>query len=303
LCGRKNTFDSNSVSLSPGGCNIACRSASSEVCGGISSLTMYNNLIPLVPQPLFMTQNDSPVAKLFTGLSSTSPQALLSSQINLIQNPYLSENAAIACPQGQLCVSSNKAGISPWYLTSGSEYQLDRTSWANYDKSAFSMDLSAWTQYTLGQNVSTIVGLPYIVTYMISINPGCGERVKLGFIRATGAPQSNFSQYTTAWTAYNYTFIASSNITVLEIGSIATSPCGPVLGCMFFMISLIIHILILIVDVNMVHGVTYTNCYNDNSAFVAFYRINNGSLHSVTSCIAACLAISPIYYWYGVGNG
>jgi hypothetical protein len=233
LCGRRGAFNLMSASLSQSGCNLTCGSTSPQICGGLSSITMYNNLLPFVPQPLFTMQNDSSPSNLFTGLSSTSPQSLLSSQINLIQNPYLSENAAIVCPQGALCVSGNNSGISPWYLTSGSVYEVDRTYFVNYDKSAFSMDLSAYVQYTIGQNISTVVGLPYIVTYMINVNKYCGERVKLGFVKATGAPQSNFSQHIQTWTAYNYTFIASSNNTVLEIGSIATSACGPILGCAF----------------------------------------------------------------------
>jgi hypothetical protein len=96
------------------------------------------------------------------------------------------------------------------------------------------MDLSASVSYAVGQMINTVPGFPYMVTYMLSINPGDPSTpVKRGFIRATGAAESLFVQSTATWTSKYYNFVATSPLTLLEIGSTTSSGCGPVLGRMY----------------------------------------------------------------------
>jgi hypothetical protein len=160
------------------------------------------------------------------------PPPLFENHMNLVKNPYFSDHAARVCNISEpACFDSRNIGISPWYLTSGPFYELDFTLWKNYNNALVSMDLSSDTPYSIGQDISTIYGLPYIVTYLININYRCNDGPKLGFIRASGAPQSNFRLANATWTTFNYNFIAASSVTVLEIGATGTSDCGPVLGC------------------------------------------------------------------------
>ena len=207
VCGLPGVF--NPLTASPSTlCTLPCAVDDTQICGGLTSISVYS--------------------------SSSAPYSPASQLLsNLIQNPFFNNSASTVC-NANWCVSSNNSGIAPWYVTVGSIYELDQSVWPNYNGSQFSMDLSASVPYAIGQMINTVPGFPYMVTYMLSINPAeASTPVKRGFIRATGVAESLFAQSTTTWTAKYYNFVATSSLTLLEIGSTTSSWGGPVLGRMY----------------------------------------------------------------------
>jgi hypothetical protein len=233
----------------------------------------------------------------------TPPSPVLQNKTNLIKNPFFNNSASTIC-KAVYCYSSNNEGIAPWYLTVGSVYELNQFSWPNYNGSQFSMDLSADMPYAIGQLINTVPGFPYMVTYIIRINAAdASTPVKRGFIRATGAAESLFTHSTTTWTAKYYNFVATSPTTLLEIGSTTGSIAGPVLGRMWKKedkISIIINAFL--IDVSMLPGVAYTGCFQADVT-TSSLSPQNGSSFNMTSCVVACLADSPMNYWFGLQNG
>jgi hypothetical protein len=152
----------------------------------------------------------------------------MSSHRNIIRNPYMSEYGSLQCKDYVGCSrSSNRfdkeVGVYPWKSTVfdvpfgnlGNLYNL--FSEDSYQNSSWTLQLRCGN---IGQNVSTVIGLPYSVTFMVRNQ----EPAYFGFIKATGGSPLNITFVTTTqYVPYMYNFIANSSTTWIELSAYRVS--------------------------------------------------------------------------------
>lgn len=149
---------------------------------------------------------------------------------NLIANGDFEDFSSHYC-NASWCTSTNYSFIAPWYVTSRSSihFEIDRTPWRAFSGN-WSMDLNANQPYTLGQNVTLIVGRAYTLSFKLNRNI-YGALNATGFVRATGSPAASFLYLKgyKGWATVTYPFVASAVNTLVEVGSTTTGSCGPVI--------------------------------------------------------------------------
>ncbi len=120
-----------------------------------------------------------------------------------------------------------------WYLQFGTVDHIG-TYWQNGNNSLGSVDLSGNGNGSLAQDISTVIGKLYTVTFQLAGNPDGGNVVKSLSVAAnngqaqfyafdtTGATRTNMG-----WVNRTYQFTANSTTTTLSFASGDTNAYGP----------------------------------------------------------------------------
>ena len=86
---------------------------------------------------------------------------------------------------------------------------------------------------TIQQIVNLAPGSQYKLSFALRSNTSCGDKVKTGFVSASGALQQAFSYDETSsnqqWQKREYTFTAAQAVTQVQLGSTTQGNCGPVI--------------------------------------------------------------------------
>lgn len=127
-------------------------------------------------------------------------------------------------------LNAGSSAISGWTINSGS-VDIIKAYWPPSD-GAHSIDLDGTTPGSISQNLTTVVGATYTVTFDLAGNPAGGPfgypAVKTVQVSATGATPQSFSFDTTGKTLQNmgwapevYSFLATSTTTTLTFASLS----------------------------------------------------------------------------------
>ena len=146
--------------------------------------------------------------------------------LNLLGNPqFLTQPCG-----GSWCLSTDSSRIAPWSITSNYKtYEIDPSGTFGAVQGVNSMDLNSDNKVTLGQSLKTIAGQTYTLTFSLNQNPCGPSMTKTGFVSAVGTASQPFTISNTATQQISYAFKASSDSTLVQIGSTTeSSSCGPV---------------------------------------------------------------------------
>ena len=105
------------------------------------------------------------------------------------------------------------------------------------------MDLNAYSQYTISQDVTTIKGATYKVTFQLNHTPSSSTNCVNyfnGFVQLIGVTSTgtvlcedkklfSHSKDSRQWVLQSFTFTAKSTNSRLQIGSSTPRACGPVI--------------------------------------------------------------------------
>ena len=155
--------------------------------------------------------------------------------VNLIQNGDFEQNIPEFCATSTFCYETNSAIISPWYVPSGSSYnniQVDKSVPAA--SGTWFLDLNSDKQYSIAQDVSTIIGQSYSLVFYIRSNNNNvlgtnppSESVFKGQFAVTGSATQSFSTSSATWTKVTFSFSATQKTTTIAIWSTTPGSYGP----------------------------------------------------------------------------
>ena len=123
--------------------------------------------------------------------------------------------------------------ITNWTI-GGNGVDYIGTYWTASDGSR-SIDLSATDTGSVSQTFTTIVGVPYKVTFDMAGNPAGGNQIKNMTVSAGGAPTAYTFDITghnlvsMGWTSKTFNFVATSTSTTLTFTSLEANAFGPAL--------------------------------------------------------------------------
>ena len=134
-----------------------------------------------------------------------------------------------------LNVLAGETSITGWTVTSGNVDYIS-TYWQASDGHR-SLDMNGNTAGAISQDISTVVGVAYIVGFDFSANPDGGPPQQLLSVSATGASAELYAYTTGAnsatsmfWVPETYTFTATNATTTLSFASMdSRGPYGPAL--------------------------------------------------------------------------
>jgi hypothetical protein len=147
---------------------------------------------------------------------------------NMVVNGDFEDFADAYCKKGW-CLSSNISAIAPWKLAIGPKFELDGTVWPA-QSGKWSMDLSADEPYSITQDIPTVSGKRYNLTFYLNKNQACADADRTGYYQIGRESKISFihAKGLKKWVKIQKSFIASSNCS-LTIGSTSEGSCGPVL--------------------------------------------------------------------------
>ncbi|KAJ2993891.1 hypothetical protein HDV02_002011 [Globomyces sp. JEL0801] len=153
---------------------------------------------------------------------------------------------AVPSCQGSWCnyPVSQEALIAPWKVVGGDNFEIDYTAWPAHSPN-YSLDLNSDTQggfsqllVKISQEITTVPGTEYILTFALKGN-SCGPNIKTGLVEVVdyansltllSAPFSHDVSQGNNWRTVSFTFVASSELTAVSIGSTTSgTSCGPVI--------------------------------------------------------------------------
>jgi Protein of unknown function (DUF642) len=148
---------------------------------------------------------------------------------NLVRNGDFSKNG---CAADSLCYSSNEQDIAPWSVISAQKtFQINPPRTLLPGLNDTSIDLNSKGDdplVVIQQNVQTVIGDKYIVTFNLNQNPRCGLTSKTGFVMASGGSHQAFETSDDKTREVKYSFTATQDQTALVLGSTTyASECGP----------------------------------------------------------------------------
>jgi Protein of unknown function (DUF642) len=148
---------------------------------------------------------------------------------NLIRNGGFSKNGC----GDSLCYSNDDQDIAPWTVISAQKtFQINPPRTLLPGINDTSIDLNSNGQdptVVIQQNVQTVIGDKYIVTFNLNQNPRCGLTSKTGFVMASGGSHQAFETSDDKTREVKYSFIATQDQTALVLGSTTYGiSCGPV---------------------------------------------------------------------------
>jgi choice-of-anchor C domain-containing protein len=153
---------------------------------------------------------------------------------DLVQNGSFETGAAI--PGGHITLDPGSTAITGWRVIGGVgvvEDAIDyiNTTWVASDGSR-SLDLNGyWQTGGVEQDISTIVGNAYVVTFDMAGNPDNGPTIKTMDVSAIGASKktqsfsfdiTGKSRSAMGWTTMQWSFVADAPTTTLQFLSTVT---------------------------------------------------------------------------------
>ena len=148
---------------------------------------------------------------------------------NLIKNGGFENNIELnpECYR-TVCLSNDTRLIEPWILVAPSS-SLMITGRVHIQKEGrVSMHLNTPEPYAIGQRIKTKPSETYKVTLQLGTPICFADEPKVVYILAGGLPRQFFVAKYNEWSLIEYTFVASSEETFLEIGSSSKGTiCGP----------------------------------------------------------------------------
>jgi hypothetical protein len=157
--------------------------------------------------------------------------ATVYASINLVQNGGFEIAAQVYCKASR-CILNDINAIAPWKLTAGSQFALEKSSSVSQSGDYF-LDLNAGSPYSITQDIPTVSGQRYVLTFYVNKKTwdGCGDKDRYGMFQVSGqakiviAHAEGFREW---FKVRNY-FTALSSSTSLTIGSTTVGDCGPVI--------------------------------------------------------------------------
>ncbi len=128
-------------------------------------------------------------------------------------------------------IGTSATDITDWNITSGSVDYIG--SYWQAAEGTRSIDLSGSSDGSISQNISTVSGASYVVTFDMAGNPDGGPTTKTLTVSTGGAPTSYSFDATgkslsaMGWAPQAYTFTATGTTTILTFTSTVGSPWGP----------------------------------------------------------------------------
>jgi peptidoglycan hydrolase-like amidase len=148
---------------------------------------------------------------------------------NLVVNGDFENSADVYCTK-ELCYLSDVGAIAPWKLSTGSQFELDGTVWPA-KSGKWSMDLSAEEPYSISQDIPTVSGTKYVLTFYVNKNKVCDDADRTGEFQVGGQSKISFihNKGLNEWFKITQYFTAASESTSLTFTGTGSGSCGAVI--------------------------------------------------------------------------
>ena len=145
-------------------------------------------------------------------------------------------NGSFEAPAGGGTFSTGSTAITGWTV---SGHSVDVVAGWDADDGNQVVDLSGWEAGAISQDLATVAGETYTVTFALSGNPHGGSPIKVKTVEvsATGHPSGTYTYDIVAegnstadmkWREEIYDFIATGPVTTLSFTSLTADASGPV---------------------------------------------------------------------------
>ncbi|MBO6516909.1 MAG: choice-of-anchor C family protein [Bacteroidia bacterium] len=157
---------------------------------------------------------------------------VIPSNAQIIKNGGFESNT-LSQNRGFTVIKKGRKTLKHWKVVKG-EIDLVDNYWSAFS-GGYSIDLNGYSSGTITQNIRTVPGATYYVSFQLSGNPECGDSIRSLMVSA-GNHQSEYginilgtSRHALQWRKQSFRFTAIDSFTTLTFSSLEENNCGAIL--------------------------------------------------------------------------